>query len=401
MLKIKEDYKKRRIQLTDVIGTKFFAGNGKQFANSNQFHVLVYYTEAGAKKEEAIYFKESFSFKAVNLRQAFITFAAKIRSEIALMPLREFALIGNRKLLLTTSIFDDFFEKPIAKGENLRDKTPYKYIGDEFKDDRISRLFIGFGYQKFLLDWPEKTLDQDFEGYQVLQLIGKEGTWTKVGPNYQKATKVFEEKAKQDQAFVILTHTTGKWYKVSGKQNTNQLYLDAYLGLSGYLQGKGQYNGPIVSESKAAFRMKWQQDEENKAKFEKLKQFYKGDGADKLQRSYVFYALTYDKQSHAIARLNWKSYFYMKKGLEDVARAIYDNVIRKNNNKAYMALVRETVPLYCSEGDMTKKHICQRLIGYALYHQYLYADEKMTNLVTSQGDKNAYVYTAYLGNSDK
>jgi hypothetical protein len=133
------------------------------------------------------------------------------------MPLREFALIGNKRLLLTTSIFDDFFEKPVAKGENLNDPTPYKYSGDEFKDDRISRLFIGFGFQKFLLDWPEKTLDQDFEGYQVLQLLGKEGTWTKVGPSYEKAGKVFEEKASQDQAFVILTHTNGKWYKVSGK----------------------------------------------------------------------------------------------------------------------------------------------------------------------------------------
>lgn len=267
----------------------------------------------------------------------------------------------------------------------------------------IARLFIGFAYQKFLLDWPEKTLDTDFEGYQVLQLIGKSGTWTKVGPNYQKATKVFEEKAAQDEAYVILTHTSGKWYKVSGKQNSNSLYLDAYLGLSGYLQGQGHYNGPIVSESKAGFRMKWQQDEENKAKYEKLKQFYKGDSADKLQRPYTIYALTYDKQSHAIARLNWKSYWYMKKGLEDVAKSIYDNVIRKNNEKkAYMALVRETVPLYCSEGDMTKKHICQRLIGYALYHRYLVADPKMVDMKSlPTGDRTSYTFNAYLGNSDK
>jgi hypothetical protein len=29
--KIKEDYKKRRTQFTDTLGTKFFAGSGKQF----------------------------------------------------------------------------------------------------------------------------------------------------------------------------------------------------------------------------------------------------------------------------------------------------------------------------------------------------------------------------------
>jgi hypothetical protein len=48
-------------------------------------------------------------------------------------------------------------------------------------------LFIGFGFQKFLLEWPENTLDCDFEGYQVLMLLGNQSTWTKVGPNYQKA----------------------------------------------------------------------------------------------------------------------------------------------------------------------------------------------------------------------
>lgn len=400
MKKIKDDYKKRRIQFTNVIGTKFFGGNGKAFAKAEKFHILVYYTEAGAKKEEAIYFKESFSFTANNLKQAFLNFASKIRSEIDVMPLREFALIGNRKLLLTTSIFDDFFEKPVAKGENLNDATPYKYSGDEFKDDRISRLFIGFGFQKFLLDWPEKTLDADFEGYQVLQIVGKSGTWTKVGPNYQKAVKVFDEKASQDQAFVILTHTSGKWYKVSGKQNGNSLYLDAYLSLSGYLQSSSHFSGPILSESKVGFRMQWQQDEENKAKFDKLMNFYTGAG-DRLYQHRTFYALTYDRRSHQIKALNWKSYLYMKKALQDVARAIYTNVIKPNNNKAYMALVHETGPLYCSEGDMTKKHICQRLIGAALYRGWLLPDEKMMSPFTTEGDRNTYIYVAYLGNSDK
>ena len=362
---------------------------------------MVYYTEAGESKEEAIYFKESFSFKATTLKAAFTTFASKIRQDIVLMPLREFALIGNRRLLLTTSIFDDFFEKPIEHGENLLDETKYNYTFEEYKDDRIARLFIGFGFQKYLLDWPVNTLDQDFEGYQVLQVIGKEGKWFKVGPNYQKSVKVFEEKAQQDQAYCILTHTNGKWFKVSGKQNANSLYLEAYLGLSGYLQAQGQYVGPAVSELKAGFRMKWQQDQENLAKFEKLKQFYKGDGADKLYKQYTIYGLSYDKKTHVITRLNWKSYFFMKKGLDDVAKTLYDEVIKTNKEMAYMALVRETVPLYCSEGDMSKKLICQRLIGHALTHKWLYADRAMTNIDTPASDRSVYHYVAYLGNSDK
>lgn len=399
--KIREDYKKRRIQFTEQLGTKFFGGSGKEFAKQMQFHVLTYYSEAGDKKEEAIYFKESNSFKSNSLKTAFETFASKIRSEIVLMPLREFALIGNRRLLLTTSIYDDFFEKPIAAGERVDKNQKYNYTFEEYKDDRIARLFIGFGFQKHLLDWPDSTLDQDFEGYQVLQVIGKEGTWTKVGPNYQKAQKVFEEKAQQDQAYCILTHTGGKWYKVSGTQNTNLLWLDAYLGLSGYLQGKGSFLGPFVSELKAGFKMKWQQEAENKAKFDKLKAFYTGDGAEKLYRQYTIYGLSYDKRTHAVARLNWKSYYYMKKGLADVADTFYHQIIKPNKEMAYMALVRETVPLYCSEGDMAKKHICQRLIGYALSRKWLYADRGMTYLETAASDRSAYHYVAYLGNSDK
>jgi hypothetical protein len=91
----------------------------------------------------------------------------------------------------------------------------------------------------------------------------------------------------------------------------------------------------------------------------------------------------------------------MKKGVEDVAKALYDNVIKQNKEMAYMALCRETGPLYCSEGDMSKKHICQRLIGFALYNKWLYADEKMIDIKLSTSDRERYHYVAILGNSDK
>jgi hypothetical protein len=200
-------------------------------------------------------YRKSLAFKADNLKQAFTTFASKIRGEITLMPLREFALIGNRQLLLTTGIFDDFFETPGSA--SIDKKSPYKYTGNEYKSDRISNMFIGFGFQKFLLEWPENTLDCDFEGYQVLMLLGKDTKWYKVGPNYQKATKVFDEKSKDDDATVVLTHSNGKWYKVSGKTNGNGLYTDAYLALSSYLQSANYYLGPKTTEKDAGFRMKW------------------------------------------------------------------------------------------------------------------------------------------------
>lgn len=294
MKKIKDDYGKRRNAFSNVIGQKFFTGTGKPFSKANQFHILTYFTESGGKKEEAVTYRKDLSFKTNSMKQAFITFGSKIRNEMAVMPLREFALIGNRKLLLTTSIFDDYFEAPIKKGENVNEKSPYKYKGDEFVDDRITHLFLGYAFQKFLLDWPEKTLDSEFEGYQVLMLLGKDGTWYKVGPSFEKATKVFGEKSAQEAAFVILTHTNGKWYKVSGPQNSNGLYTDAYLALSSYLQAGGNFKGPITTESAAGFRMKWQVEQEGKAKYEKLKSFYKGK-PERLYKNYVIFGMYYDR----------------------------------------------------------------------------------------------------------
>ena len=300
-------------------------------------------------------YRKSLAFKADNLKDAFKTFANKIRSEITLMPLREFALIGNRHLLLTTSIFDDFFETPSST--EIDKKSPYEYTGNEYKTDRISHLFIGFGFQKYLLEWPDGTLDCDFEGYQVLELVGKDSKWTKIGPDYQKALKAFDDKAVDENASVVLTHSNGKFYKISGKQNENGLYADAYLALANYLQSGEHFLGPKTNEKDAGFRMKWKMDKENVAQLTKLKKFYKGKSA-KLSRPYTIYGLRYDRDTDEITKFNWKQYYYMNKGVDDVATAVYNQILRPDRDSAYMALIRETVPLYCSEGDMHEKLLC-------------------------------------------
>jgi hypothetical protein len=43
----------------------------------------------------------------------------------------------------------------------------------------------------------------------------------------------------------------------------------------------------------------------------------------------------------------------MKKGLEYVTKAIYKSIVKPNKDMAFMITCRETVPLYCSEGEMT------------------------------------------------
>jgi hypothetical protein len=198
----------------------------------------------------------------------------------------------------------------------------------------------------------------------------------------------------------VLTHSNGKWYKVSGKPNANGLYTDAYVALSGYLQSANHFVGPKTNEQDAGFRMKWQMDKQNIAQLNKLKKFYKGKSA-RLSKPYTIYGLKYDRDTNEISHFNWRQYYYMNKGVDNVATAIYNQILRPDRNVAYMALIRETVPLYCSEGDMHMKPLCQRMIGYAIFKNWLYPDERMVNEQLSASDRDNYYFVGYFGNLDK
>jgi len=198
----------------------------------------------------------------------------------------------------------------------------------------------------------------------------------------------------------VLTHSNGKWYKVSGAQNDNGLYNEAYIALTGYVQAKGALLGPKTNEKDAGFRMEWQQESQNTAQLAKLKDFYQGKSA-KLAKPATIYGLRYDRDTDEIAHFNWKQYYYMGKGTEDVATAVYNQILRPDRNSAYMALVRETVPLYCSEGDMHAKTLCQRMIGYAMFKNWLHPDERMVNEQISASDRENYYFVGYFGNLDK
>jgi hypothetical protein len=91
----------------------------------------------------------------------------------------------------------------------------------------------------------------------------------------------------------------------------------------------------------------------------------------------------------------------MNKGVDDVATAIYNQILRPDRDSAYMALIRETVPLYCSEGDMHEKLLCQRMIGHAIFKNWLYPDERMVNEDISPSDRENYYFVGYFSNLDK
>jgi len=87
----------------------------------------------------------------------------------------------------------------------------------------------------------------------------------------------------------------------------------------------------------------------------------------------------------------------MKQAMQRMAKSVYDNIIRRESNEAYLFFVQDTVPFHCSEGELSTP-ICQRLIGYAVLHRQLYLPKAVVNTAISAGD-NKYTFVAYLKDS--
>jgi len=44
----------------------------------------------------------------------------------------------------------------------------------------------------------------------------------------------------------------------------------------------------------------------------------------------------------------------MKQAMQSMANAVYNNIVKREKDEAYLFLVRQTQPFYCSEGDLDK-----------------------------------------------
>ena len=123
------------------------------------------------------------------MKSALIIFRNKIKSYLGSNKVKEFALVGNKRVILTTSAFKEFFKKPVEKPEDLKDKKPWEVKGDEYKDDTVSKYFIGYCLQKRICEWPKDALDDSEEGYKLIILDTKEktGTSTKLSKSWSAA----------------------------------------------------------------------------------------------------------------------------------------------------------------------------------------------------------------------
>jgi hypothetical protein len=100
----------------------------------------------------------------------------------------EFGLIGNKKLLATTSIFNDY----------LKDKN-VTITGDEYKNDTISQMMIGLAVKEGLLEWPQE-LKIETKEFQMISYSNttKDVTVKLLGTDFGIAKKQFDIEIEKD-----------------------------------------------------------------------------------------------------------------------------------------------------------------------------------------------------------
>lgn len=183
-------------------------GSDKPFVNNEQFNVIMY----NDKKVSIL--RGKFSFRARSYQEAFEKFADLIKPTMMKDTDAEFGLVGNKKLLATTSVFND----------NLKDKK-VKLTGDEYKDDEISMIMLAEGLKENVIDWPETLMNHTINGQKQFQMVifsnktkNATATLKALGGNDRVAIKEFEAETKKG-AHGILLDRRFRWIKWSADYN--------------------------------------------------------------------------------------------------------------------------------------------------------------------------------------
>lgn len=220
--------------------------------------------------------------------------------------------------------------------------------------------------------------------------------------NWSQATKRFNSLWKGNepeyQTGVISHSQRQQFWGHKSRFTGNLKNHDVYEMLADYTQTQGSKNFTKdgAEEKTIGLKTKKEWDEHLKKEFEKLKDLNKGT-SDTLFKHYHFVAMVYGRQSHVISQRHYARYWNMKQAMQNMAQQIYNQVVKKEKDEAYLFLVRETTPFHCSEGDLDKP-LCQRMIGQAIINNWLIPEKKMINKYLSSASRH-YRHVAYLADA--
>jgi hypothetical protein len=105
-----------------------------------------------------------------------------------------------------------------------------------------------------------------------------------------------------------------------------------------------------------------------------LKKLYTGDGSG-LYRNYLWNVLAYQRSSNRFRVIYRQRHWNMKEAMRRMSLAVLDQIVKPENDEAYLYFTSESSSFHCSEGEMTNP-TCQRMIGYALVKRLMVPEDR-------------------------
>jgi hypothetical protein len=286
-----------------------------------------------------------------------------------------------------------------------RETIPF-HCSEGKMDDQLCQRMIGFALYKNWLYADKKMTDRYINSgstkyHYVAYLREKDGgkiikqaLVKDQGKSKSRLDAIVGQFKKYDAGVMGHTAIMGKWvYPISQLKGSHKNF-DVYELIAKFCQEEHKLYKDSAYDEKGIHLVTQKQILEKQQKaLKKLQGLYKGDGA-RLYKSYYWFAVSYNRRTK---RINMEVGFHawnMKNAMNRLTKAIFDNIIKRNADKAFSFHVQTNGPFYCSEGDLTKT-ICQRMIGYAITTRWQFGDHKMYNLMISSKDVD-YQYVAYL-----
>lgn len=260
-------------------------------------------------------------------------------------------------------------------------------------DRMISTRDVNYQYVAYLRKYPKDEKDEKDKG--ALVKMNLTNNWGQATRRYNALFKG----AEKEYYCGVISHTARQqfWnHKTRGIGNMKR--MDIYEMLAEQTQKEYKnFTKSGVDEKTANLRTKKEWDETLKKEFDKLKDLNKAT-TQTLFKQYTFVVVTYGRKSHAISQRHYKNFWNMKQAMQSMANAVYTNIVKREKDEAYLFLVRQTQPFYCSEGDLDKA-LCQRMIGHAIKSNWLIPEKKMVNRYLSSASRH-YKHVAYLIKDD-
>ena len=143
-------------------------------------------------------------------------------------------------------------------------------------------------------------------------------------------------------------------------------YFDTYEMIAKHMQQKFEAfkSGGKDEKSTGLLTMKELLEKQQKA-LDKFKSLWKGTG-EQLGKNYYMYVLTQDRRSGTLGFMGGDPHpRNLQQQFTYLAGVVFKDIIKADKDYMMMVFVKETGPLWCSEGELTEE-ACQRMIGGAI-----------------------------------